>query len=132
GASCERAARRAGVRAAGGGGGAGARGGRGLLSHGALAERLALRAGAAAARARGGNLGAARDGADPGGAGARAGRRSGGGGGGGRASRAVRHCVLTVLGQKGAGKTTYARWLLERTPRAVVVDRFLEYPGAVK
>jgi len=39
--------------------------------------------------------------------------------------------VLTVLGQKGAGKTTYARWLLERTPRAVVVDRFLEYPGAV-
>lgn len=39
--------------------------------------------------------------------------------------------MLTILGQKGAGKTTFARWLLAQTPRAVVVDRFLEYEGAV-
>lgn len=42
----------------------------------------------------------------------------------------MRNCTLTILGQKGSGKTTFARLLLVRTPRAVVVDRFQEYDGA--
>lgn len=41
----------------------------------------------------------------------------------------MRNAVLTVLGQKGAGKTTFTRYLLSKTTRAVVVDRFLEYEG---
>lgn len=43
----------------------------------------------------------------------------------------MRNCVLTVLGQKGSGKTSFTRWLVQQTPRVVVVDRFLEYGGAV-
>jgi len=43
----------------------------------------------------------------------------------------VRNCTITIVGQKGSGKTTFARQLAELAPRVIIVDRFFEYPGAV-
>lgn len=43
----------------------------------------------------------------------------------------MRNCTLTIVGQKGSGKTTFARQLAALSPRVIVIDRFFEYPGAV-
>lgn len=41
----------------------------------------------------------------------------------------MRNCVITVLGQKGAGKTQCARRLIAMAPRAIIIDRLMEHEG---
>lgn len=39
----------------------------------------------------------------------------------------MNNCVLTITGQKGSGKTTFAKSLVPLCPRRIVVDRLLEW-----
>lgn len=41
----------------------------------------------------------------------------------------MRNCVVTVVGQKGSGKTTLAKLLIASAPRAVIIDRLFEHEG---
>lgn len=43
----------------------------------------------------------------------------------------MRNCVITIVGQKGAGKTQMARRLADQSPRLVIIDRLLEHEGTL-
>lgn len=39
----------------------------------------------------------------------------------------MRNCVVTIVGQKGAGKSQLSRRLVAHTPRLITLDRMMEY-----
>lgn len=43
----------------------------------------------------------------------------------------MRNCVGTILGQKGSGKSTIAKLLMAKVPRAIIIDRMFEHDGVI-
>jgi len=41
----------------------------------------------------------------------------------------MRNCIITITGQKGSGKTSFAKQLAKKCSRLIVVDRMVEYEG---
>lgn len=43
----------------------------------------------------------------------------------------MRNCIVTVVGKKGSGKTTFAISLVDESPRVVIIDRMYEYENGI-